>query len=104
MNTINFAYGHHLFQVKQNTLGKEVLKINGKTISESTSLFGSTHVFGLSGFPEQNFELKTKFGLFGNGYEMSKNGELIQKQGSFISIDNSESMILILILGGFLLF
>jgi len=79
-------------------LGKETVKVNGKTVSEKRSLTGTEHVFKINENGIENiYKLTTGFNINGVGFSLYKNDKPI------IEMPKNKSAFLIFVLFGIII-
>ncbi|GGB84400.1 hypothetical protein GCM10007424_25540 [Flavobacterium suaedae] len=79
MTATDFTIDQTNITVYNSNTGKETITVNGKTVSEKYSLFGTRHEFSLE---EDNYEVLTSFVFWktiGVKIQLRKNGQLIDE-------------------------
>ena len=80
MTATDFTIDQTNITVYNSNTGKETITVNGKTVSEKYSLFGTRHEFSLE---EDTYEVLTSFVFWktiGLKIQIRKNGQLIDER------------------------
>lgn len=80
MTTIDFAVDDTHVTLYNSIAGKETITVNGKTVSEKHSFFGTRHEFDVDGDTYEVITALQFWNIIGIKIQLRKNGKLIDEK------------------------